>query len=83
MKKLLSQVKKVKFEVDNEIILLYIDDRKHFVTFVENDFVHTVIINNPNQYVDEYIANQLDINVDNVSIIETSNFNLLRLRKEF
>lgn len=77
MKKLLSQVKKVKFEVDNEIYLLYIDETNHFVTFVESDCVNTVIIDNPNQYVDEYIAKQFNVSLDNVSIIETSSFNLL------
>lgn len=77
MKELLSSVRKVKFEVDNEIYLLYIDETNHFATFVESDCVNTVIIDNPNQYVDEYIAKQFNVNLDNVSIIETSSFNLL------
>lgn len=77
MKELLSSVRKVKFEVDNEIYLLYIDETNHFATFVESDCVNTVIIDNPNQYIDEYIAKQFNASLDNVSIIETSSFNLL------
>lgn len=77
MKKLLSQVRKVKFEVDNEINLLYIDETKHFATFVEDEFVSTLIIDSPNQYIDEYIAKLLNISVDNVSIIEKDCSNLL------
>lgn len=57
--------------------LIVVDMQNDFVTFVESDCVNTVIIDNPNQYVDEYIAKQFNVSLDNVSIIETSSFNLL------
>ena len=77
MKQLLTHDRKVKFEIDDEIFLLYIDETSRFVTFVKSDCVNTIIIDNPRQYVDEYIAKQFNVDLDNVSIIETSSFNLL------
>ncbi len=77
MKRLLTHDRKVKFEINDEINLLYIDETNHFATFVKNGCVNTVIIDDPNQYVDEYIAKQFNVSLDNISIIEASSFVLI------